>query len=152
MTRVLGLDPGDVRVGVALSDPTGTIASPYASIDVRTEHVVDTVRAIVADHGVATVVIGLPLRLDGTEGPAAERSRSLGSDLAGIGVDVEYWDERFTTVTAERALIEAGVRRAERTTARDPVAAAVMLQGYLDRRRHHEQVTDERHGYDSDGA
>ncbi len=134
MGRVLGLDPGEARIGVALSDPSGTIASPHSYIDVRTVDPVEAIREICVDLAIETVVLGLPLRLDGTEGPAAERSRSLGEavDVA-VDVAVSYWDERFTTVTAEEALIEGKVRRSKRKITRDQVAAAVMLQGYLDR-------------------
>lgn len=138
MRRVLGLDPGEVRIGVALSDPSGTIASPHSYIDSRTVDPVVAIGDLCVELAIETVVVGLPLRLDGTEGPAAERSRSLGSAVdAAVDVAVSYWDERFTTVTAEEALIEGNVRRSKRKITRDQVAAAVMLQGYLDR-----QATD----------
>ncbi|MGI9586273.1 MAG: Holliday junction resolvase RuvX [Acidimicrobiia bacterium] len=136
MPRVLGLDPGEARIGVALSDPTGTIASPHTYIDVREGNAVDAINLICVEMEIETVVIGLPLRLDGSEGPAAERSRTLGKaveSVVGSDVDVRYWDERFTTLTAEDALIEGNVRRSKRKTTRDQIAAAVMLQGYLDR-------------------
>jgi putative Holliday junction resolvase len=138
MGRVLGLDPGEARIGVALSDPSGTIASPHSYVDTRTVDPVVAIGEMCVELAIETVVVGLPLRLDGTEGPAAERSRSLGAavELA-VDVAVSYWDERFTTVTAEEALIEGKVRRSKRKTTRDQVAAAVMLQGYLDR-----QATD----------
>ena len=147
MTRVLGLDPGDVRIGVALSDPTGTIASPVGHVDVRNEDVVSRIGEIARDADVELVVIGLPLRLDGSEGPAAERSRRLGARVeAGTELTVAYWDERFTTVTAEQALLEGDVSRARRATARDAIAAAIMLQGFLDRQanaRGHRDDPDE---------
>jgi len=134
MSRLIGLDPGEARIGVALSDPTGTIASPHGFIDVRASDVLESIRALVTDFDCSTVVVGLPLRLDGTEGPAAARSRSLGRTIGeALGVDIQFADERFTTVTAEQALLEGNVRRGKRKTARDPIAAAVMLQGYLDR-------------------
>lgn len=138
MMRALGLDPGEARIGVALSDPTGTIASPHSYIDVRAVDPVVAIGELCVEFEIETVVVGLPLRLDGTEGPAAARSRSLGRAVDGaVDVAVSYWDERFTTVTAEEALIEGKVRRSKRRTTRDQVAAAVMLQGYLDR-----QATD----------
>ena len=134
MPRVLGLDPGEARIGVAVSDPTGTIASPHSYIDVVAGSAVQAINAICVDLEIDTVVVGLPLRLDGSEGPAAERSRLLGQAIDdALDVSVRYWDERFTTVTAEEALIEGNVRRSKRKTTRDQVAAAVMLQGYLDR-------------------
>lgn len=138
MSRILGLDPGEVRIGVALSDPTGTIASPHGHIDVRTTDAVAEIKALADEFEVELVVVGLPLRLDGSEGPAAARSRSLGRRIAeAIAVPVTYADERFTTVTAEQVLLEGNVRRAKRKTARDPIAAAVMLQGHLDRQTGH---------------
>jgi putative Holliday junction resolvase len=133
MGRWLGLDPGERRIGVALSDPSGTIASPYGFLDVGTELPVAELADLCMVHDVSCIVIGLPLRLDGSEGPAAGRSRDLGAAIADqVGVDIVYRDERFTTVTAEAALIEGNVRRSERKTKRDQVAAAVMLQGHLD--------------------
>jgi putative holliday junction resolvase len=133
MGRTLGLDPGERRIGVALSDPTGTIASPYGFLDVGSELPLAEVAELCTAHDVACIVIGLPLRLDGSEGPAAARSRDLGEAIADrVLVDVVYRDERFTTVTAEAALIEGNVRRSERKVKRDQVAAAVMLQGHLD--------------------
>lgn len=130
--RVLGLDPGERRIGVALSDPLGMIAQPLAVLDRRRDDVVAEVGEIVAAHGVERVVIGLPVSLRGEEGPAVARARELGEVIAReLNVAVEFYDERFTTVQAESALIEGGVRRRERREARDKVAAALMLQGYL---------------------
>ncbi len=134
MPRILGIDPGERRIGVAVSDPTGTIATPHGFVDVAGDDPVAAIGRLCRDLDIVTVVVGLPLRLDGTQGPAAVRSRSLGDDIASsLGVQVAFWDERFTTVTAEDALIEGKVRRSKRKTTRDQVAAAVMLQGYLDR-------------------
>lgn len=130
--RVLGLDPGERRIGVALSDPLGMIAQPLAVLDRRRDDVVAEVGEIVAAHGVERVVIGLPVSLRGEEGPAVARARELGEVIAReLNVAVEFYDERFTTVQAESALIEGRVRRRERREARDKVAAAIMLQGYL---------------------
>ena len=146
MVRVLGLDPGERRIGVAVSDPTGTIASPHGFIDQADEDPVVAVQGLITEFDIGQIVIGLPLRMDGSEGPAAERSRDLGAAIGEeVDLPVAYWDERFTTVTAEAALIEGNVRRKKRTTARDKVAAAVMLQGYLDRQAH-----DGGHGDDPD--
>ena len=142
MSRILGVDPGSVRIGLALSDPTGTIATPHGFVDVRSADPVEAIREIRDEYDVELVVVGLPIRLDGTEGPAAQASRSLGSQLAADGAEVAYHDERFTTVTAEDALIEGGVRRESRTTKRDQVAAAVMLQGYLDARTRDDRTGD----------
>jgi putative Holliday junction resolvase len=131
--RVLGIDPGERRVGIALSDPGWVIASPLEVIDRRRTDVVARVAELCREHDVTTVIIGLPVGLAGTEGVAAERARELGRQVtASIGHDVVYWDERFTTVTAEASLLEAGMRRDQRRERRDMVAAAVILQSYLD--------------------
>jgi len=131
--RVLGLDPGERRIGVALSDPTGIIAQPLEVIDREVADPVETVKRLVREHEVVTVVIGLPVSLSGGEGPAAKAARAFGATMsAALDIEVVYQDERFTTVTAEEALIEGGVRRDRRRQVRDMVAAAVMLQAYLD--------------------
>ena len=90
-------------------------------------------RSLVDEYGVELVVVGLPVHLSGEEGTAAEAARAFADSVAAAtGLPVELQDERFTTVTAEEALLEGGVRRRERREIRDKVAAAVMLQGYLD--------------------
>lgn len=131
--RALGIDPGEVRIGTALSDPLGMIAQPHSVIDRRREHPVDAIQRIVSEYEVQIIVVGLPTQLDGTEGASALRSRRLGDAVAeATGVPVVFWDERFTSVQAEQALLEAGMRRGNRQTTRDKVAAALLLQGYLD--------------------
>lgn len=131
--RRLGLDPGEARIGVALSDPLGIIASPHDVIDRRREDVMVRLRDIIESNEVATVVIGLPTSLDGREGPAAQKARALGDRIIEtLKIDVEYYDERFTTVQAESALLEGNVRRDRRREVVDKVAAALMLQGHLD--------------------
>ena len=136
MARIIGLDPGERRVGVAVADPTGTIASPDRFIDRTKENVVETVAEMCDELGVSLIVVGLPISLDGSEGPAARAARHLGAEIAaGVDVEVVYHDERFTTVTADQALISGGVRRKKRKDKRDQIAAAVMLQAYLDARR-----------------
>ncbi len=133
--RFLGLDPGERRIGVALSDLTGTIASPVRYIDTRTEQVLESVRDLCAEHDVGAIVVGLPVSLDGSEGPSAERARKFGAEVGEItGLPVFHQDERFTSHTAETALISGGVSRRSRKEKRDQVAAAVMLQSFLDRR------------------
>jgi len=131
--RILGLDPGERRIGVALSDPLGIIAQPHCVIDgSRQDFAVELLR-IVAEEDVTRIVIGLPISLDGREHAAAGRARAFGARVKEItGLDPVFSDERFTTSVAEEALIEGGVRRAQRRHTRDKVAAAVMLQRYLD--------------------
>ncbi len=133
--RILGLDPGERRIGVALSDPLGMIAQPHCVIDRREEDALDAIRNLVADYDVALIVVGLPISLSGREGPAAEAARAFAEAVIDVvDCEVEMMDERFTTATAERALLEADVSRAQRRSVRDMVAASVMLQAYLDRR------------------
>ncbi len=134
--RVLGIDPGEVRIGTALSDPLGMIATPHTVIDRTQVHPIDAIREIVDEYEVSVIVVGLPTQLDSREGQSAQRARRLGEAVAeATGVPVVYVDERFTSVQAEQALLEAGVRRDTRRATRDKVAAALLLQGYLDSRR-----------------
>jgi putative Holliday junction resolvase len=139
--RVVGVDLGERRVGVAVSDSDGTLASPYQVIersgDASRDHA--EIARIVAEVGASTVVVGLPLSLDGTVGPAARAARTEADRLAGaVGVPVETHDERLTTVSAVRSLDRSGLRRGARRAARrgsvDKVAAAIMLQSWLDSR------------------
>jgi putative Holliday junction resolvase len=140
--RALGLDLGERRIGVALSDAGRVLASPLTVLERRGRDRAADHRAVVdlaREHEADTVVVGLPLSLDGTIGRAAqqvlaevEQLRAV-AEPAGIAVDVH--DERLTTVSAEQALIEARMRREARRRLVDKVAAAVMLQGWLDRPR-----------------
>lgn len=136
-SRFLGLDPGERRIGVALSDLTGTIATPVRYIDAAKEHVLDVIKDFSEENHVMTIVIGLPVSLDGSEGPSAERARRFGESVADhTGLPTHFHDERFTSHTAETALISGGVSRKVRKEKRDQIAAAVMLQSFLDRRAH----------------
>jgi putative Holliday junction resolvase len=137
--RILGVDLGERRIGLAVSDPSGIIASPTGRIDRAGDRDADR-RAIVAaarEHEADTIVVGLPTEMSGKAGPAARAARTEAEALAALAPDltVELADERLTTVIAERALVGAGVRRKDRRQRIDGVAAAVMLQSYLDRRR-----------------
>ena len=130
---MLGLDPGERRVGVALSDAGGVIASPHSVIDTRSTDPVAAVVEICAEHDVQTIVVGLAVSLSGEEGAAAVAAREFGSLVSeATGGNLVYWDERFTSVQAEQALLESGMRRDKRRETRDKVAASFMLQGYLD--------------------
>lgn len=135
MSRILSLDVGEKRVGVALSDPTGTFASPLVVLDAVASGLMKEIAALCRAHDVDRVVIGLPLRLDGSEGPAAAKARAFAGKLGGsLSLPIEFWDERLSTVTAERCLIEGGTRRADRKALVDKVAAQIVLQHYLDSR------------------
>lgn len=135
--RILAVDPGTKRVGVAVSDPTGTIAQALTTVEAEP---LDTLASRLAEIAVAQearrIVVGLPRRLDGSYGPEAKSARELAEDLRkAAGLPVELVDERLTTVAAERSLVAGGVRRAKRRLSVDRVAATLLLQSHLDRRR-----------------
>ena len=133
-----GLDPGTKTIGVAISDTLRMVATPLTVIR-RTKFTADAnaCDASVADRGVVGIVIGLPLNMDGTEGPRAQASRAFARNLARRGgPPVALWDERLSTVAAERALLEADASRRRRADVIDAVAAGYILQGALDRLRH----------------
>ena len=135
MARIVGLDLGSRRIGVAVSDPTGTIASPHGVVERSGDHAADhaALARLVADVGASRVVVGLPLSLSGAMGRAAREVTEEAEALAKVvGVPVETFDERLTTATAERSLGELGLRGPARRRVVDKVAAAVILQTWLD--------------------
>ena len=135
--RVLAVDLGDVRVGVALSDPMGWTAQPLPTISAKAEGgPVGAVAALAGEHDVGTVVVGLPLHLSGEEGERARLSRSFAARLekAAPDLDVVLWDERLTSHEAKRLMIDGGDRRRRRRGRVDEVAAALILQSFLDAR------------------
>lgn len=134
--RVLGLDLGDRRIGVALSDSRRTLASPRGFLerhgDRRAEHA--EVAAVVEEEGATLVVVGMPVSLDGRKGPAARRVEGEVEELRStLGVPVETQDERLSTVTASRAMSGAGRPARRQRHVIDGAAAAVLLQAWLDR-------------------
>jgi len=139
--RALGVDLGARRIGLALSDRTRTVAAPHEVLRRGADHAQDheAIVSIAREEGVTTIVVGLPLSLSGKSGPAARAARKEVAELrvsaAEADIDVVVHDERFTTVTAERSLIEAGMRRDARRGVVDKVAAAVMLQSWLEQGR-----------------
>jgi putative holliday junction resolvase len=135
VTRALGLDLGSVRIGVALSDPGRVIASPYGLVERGKERADEhsMIARVVDLNSVTTVVVGLPKNMRGKETAAAQAVRAEVEELRTLlSVPVVFWDERLSTVTAQRALIEGGVRRKQRKGSVDKVAAAVILQSWLD--------------------
>lgn len=132
--RVAALDVGDVRVGIALSDPMGWTAQPAGFVRRRPEKAfVDAIRALVEGREVVRLVVGHPLLLSGERGERARDAEAVAERLRReFGIPVELWDERLTTVQAERSLREAAVRGAKRRERVDAVAAALLLQSYLD--------------------
>ena len=138
MGRIVGIDPGEARIGIAISDEEARIAFPHSAVSARggIAEAVQRVCDALADQEISSVVVGLPLRLDGGEGEAARRARVFGAALAeAMQMDVVYWDERLTTVAAERSLREMGKRGSKRRAVVDQSAAAILLQGYLDAKK-----------------
>lgn len=132
--RVLGIDYGRRRVGLALSDGLGIAAHPLEVVAEGPE-LESRLTALVDAHAVVKVVVGLPISLDGTERASARAARSFAERMASVlDVGVILYDERFTSKMARRALIETGASRSARRAPVDGMAAAVMLQGFLDRR------------------
>jgi putative Holliday junction resolvase len=135
--RVLAVDYGTRRVGLALSDPTGVALEPLPPLPRRGDDQAAREVAAVAQRADArTIVVGLPLRTDGTEGPEAAAARAFARKVARYTqAAVRLWDERFTTQQADRLLVGSGLRRERRRTVRDGVAAALLLQSYLQAER-----------------
>ena len=134
MSRVIGLDYGTKRVGVALSDQSRMIASPYGVVEAA--EALDTIDALVVEEDVELVVVGLPVGLAGNETSSTSGAREFANQLAErLSVTVELADERFTSKVAETVLIDAGLTRHRRRQIRDKLAATVMLQSYLDSQR-----------------
>jgi putative holliday junction resolvase len=132
--RALGVDVGTVRVGLAVSDPSGLVATPLATI-AGGEGVADRLAAVAAAEGCDIVVVGLPKALRGHDTDSTRMAREVAASLRARGLRVELWDERLSSAEAERVLLGAGRRRAQRRDERDRVAAAILLQGWLDAQR-----------------
>ncbi|HPM75952.1 MAG TPA: Holliday junction resolvase RuvX [bacterium] len=134
--RALGIEVGTVRIGLALSDPLGYTAQPLEVVK-RTNPARDleAVRRIVEEKQVEVLVVGLPLNMNGTEGPAAEMARTFAALLAPLKLPVEFVDERTSSLMADAVLVQADVSRARRKQVRDKMAAALLLQTWLDGRR-----------------
>jgi putative Holliday junction resolvase len=132
--RTLGLDLGERRVGVAVSDPDGIVAHPLLQFEPKGRRdLVATVARLAAEQEAGRVVVGLPLLADGRRGEQARRAEAVAAALAeALDADVVTWDERFSTQDAEAALRGAGLTPERRKARRDKVAAALILQSYLD--------------------
>lgn len=137
--RLLAIDLGEVRVGLALSDPGQVLASPAETLEVprgQDGPAVDALVTAAERHEAVGLIVGMPKRLDGREGAAAQRARWFADRLAArTGLPVALWDERFSTTEAERVMLGQDASRAERRSSIDRVAAAVLLQGVLESRR-----------------
>jgi putative Holliday junction resolvase len=133
--RSLGIDVGGKRIGVAVSDEMGMIASPVAMV-LRGDRSAAEIRDHATRLGVVRLVVGMPVGMSGREGPQAADVRAFVDAIAAqVDLPIEYWDERLTTSIAEKSLIASGSRREKRKQQVDAVAAAVILQGYLDSRQ-----------------
>lgn len=132
--RVLAVDYGSRRIGLALSDPTGVATEPLPPVPHRGEdRAAREVAEVARRHGVRTVVVGLPLRMDGTEGPQAQAARRFAQRVERYsGLPVRLWDERLTSVQAERLLIQGGVRRERRKLLVDQLSASLLLRSFLE--------------------
>lgn len=138
--RILGLDYGTKTVGVAVSDPLGITAQGVGIIRrERPTHLRKTysrIEELISEYGCEKIVLGLPKNMNGTEGERVEATREFGDALERrCGVAVEYWDERLTTVAADKSMMESGIRRENRKEYVDEIAAMLILQGYLDAHR-----------------
>jgi putative Holliday junction resolvase len=130
---MLGLDVGDRRIGVAVSDPTGLLATPVEIYTRRNSpQDVDHIDALRHELEAERVIVGLPKNMNGTEGPQAEKTREFAESLAAVGVPVTLWDERLSTVEAARRMDERRGRRRKDRQRVDAEAAAVILETYLD--------------------
>jgi putative Holliday junction resolvase len=132
--RLLGIDFGERRIGLAISDELGAMALPLDQIDAQPlaqacRRIAELARA----RGVGRIVVGLPRNMDGSYGPAAQTAREFSGELRkAVAADVIEWDERLTTAQAERAMVEAGYSRQRRRARRDALAAQLILQNYMD--------------------
>lgn len=132
MSRIMAVDPGTVRVGLAVSDPLGISAQPLEVVDAG--EALDRIQALCSELGVEEIIVGLPVTERGEEGEGAEKARNLASQLADrTGLDVKTVDERYTTRMAEELMSASGADSRARRGSVDKVAAAVLLRGYLDR-------------------
>ena len=132
--RIMALDLGSKRVGVALSDELGLTAGGLTVLDREPkDQFLQAVKELSLEHQCGLIVLGLPRRMDGSLGPEAQRVLALARDIeAHVGLPVETWDERLSTVAVERVLLEADLSRKKRKKVIDKVAAAYILQSYLD--------------------
>jgi len=138
MSRMLGLDLGEKRIGMAVSDELGLTAQGLETLH-RKEKITDieTLNKIIQNYSVQKIVVGLPRNMDGTYGKQAESTKEFAGLLKeNRGVEIVFWDERMTSISANKVLIEANISRKKRKGTTDRLAAVIILQGYLDSLRH----------------
>ena len=133
---ILGIDPGERRVGIALADLETRFACPLEVIDIKETDLFGRLRELIDEHEVETLVVGRPVGLSGHEGPAMDAHKTFLMRLRGeVEVHVDVYDERFTTSIAEQQMRDAGLSAKKQKGMKDAVAAQVMLQGYMDARK-----------------
>ena len=131
--RVLGIDPGEVRVGVALSDDLGMLAHPLETIDTSRHDPCERIAELATQRQARAIIVGVPRNMDGSFGPAAEKARALIERLRQrVECQVIPWDERLTTVSAQRALRDAGRKAKDQRSVIDQAAAQILLQSWID--------------------
>lgn len=132
--RVLALDHGTKRVGLAISDEMGMIAQPLTFLPAEPiAELLEGLKKVVSEKNVELILVGIPRNMDGSYGPAAEKARKFVEQLkAAFTIPIRTWDERLTSVQANKAMIQGGLRREERKLKADQTAAAILLQSYLD--------------------
>lgn len=133
MQRIVALDIGSVRIGVAVSDPLGVFAQGVAVLDARGDWMSE-LEKLAAEYGNPVILFGMPRRTDGSEGPEAARIRAVAENVRARlpECEIRFWDERFTTTIAQQALLEADVSRSGRKKRVDKIAATLLLQSYLE--------------------
>ena len=136
MERIVAVDIGTVRIGVAVSDPFGSFAQALTVLNARGDWM-EELKGILDNYRTDKLLVGLPLRTGGNEGPEAENIRSIAQCIRERipSVEIIFWDERFTTVIAQQSLLEGDVSRKGRKGKVDKIAASILLQSYLDRSR-----------------
>lgn len=150
--RLLGIDSGERRIGVAVCDPLGIVAMPLTVIELPAKAALRAIAEIAQREGAEQIIVGLPLSLDESEGSQAVRAQRFGRALqAATGLPVVFWDERFSTAEADRLMLEAGLSRRRRDARRDAAAAAIILQDYLDSHRPPSLVNEADHSDPDDG-
>ncbi len=136
--RIMGLDVGEKRIGIAISDEMGWTAQGHSVLNrTRLDKDLKLLADLCSEYGVSQIVVGFPLNMNGTVGPKGQEILEFGHLLEdNLGLPIEYWDERLTTVAAQRMLVDANVTRRKRKKVIDKLAAVNILQGYLDRQSH----------------
>jgi putative Holliday junction resolvase len=133
MIRALGIDPGDARFGLAISDDLGMLAHPLETIVVKQTEPVARIAQIASERAIGTIILGMPRNMDGSYGPAAEKVRAFAEKLrARVACPVILWDERLTTVAAQKSLHAAGRNTRDSRKVIDQAAAQIILQSWLD--------------------